>query len=66
MISLIFLVCHATGCTTIAVGDTFFNTKEECQLAAIIMEEKNQKDSLEGKLPRHTTLYTCHDWGDPA
>ena len=62
MISLVFLVCTAYECVTIAPEEVF-KSKDSCEVVAEMLLLKNQSDP---DMPPHQATYKCTVWGEPA
>jgi len=66
MISLVFLVCSLSfECLSEGPPEVFLD-EASCHNVALDLIDKNSTLVREGKLPQHTAIYKCINWGDPA
>lgn len=65
MISLLFLICTLDECRSITPPDIYYNV-EECHMMARAMITTNQKAAERGEIPKHSVVYACYEWGNPA
>jgi len=65
MVTLVFIVCTASGCFTNGPPN-IFNSVNQCEQAAALILTTNLRRAEAGELEEHTAIYKCIEWGSPT
>lgn len=66
MITLAFLLCLPTGqCTQVAV-EQVFRDEAACHIQASVIMDGVADRIAAGRMPDHSAVYQCIQWGDPV
>jgi hypothetical protein len=62
MFTLIFLLCTAQGCNSVADKSVFEN-KDQCEVMAIAHKQRALNLVEQGMLEPHSSAHQCVEWG---